>query len=320
LFPADKRPNYVETMAVVTVTVLLGLLTLVVPLSFLAILLLPLPMVYLIVKRDLNQGLLALVLVAVFVFLAVGNVSLILLLLLHIGPPAVVIGLLIKNKVSVGKSVYVLFFWALVVAGINLSYLTASGVAGFDNATGEINAVVDQMSERYLESDTTNDSERQQLMHLTEQIARQVWLFLPGMVIVWTYTATLGTFFIARRLLGGLGYAMPGGSPFSRWCLPWYSIWLVITGLALTLAGEEFSIAWTGVLGKNILFVSAFIFFVLGISVMVYLFQVWKMARIVKIIIAVIIVMYLPFIILALGVVDPVANVRRLSGDGSEGK
>jgi len=110
LFPADKRPNYVETMAVVTVTVLLGLLTLVVPLSFLAILLLPLPMVYLIVKRDLNQGLLALVLVAVFVFLAVGNVSLILLLLLRIGPPAVVIGLLIKNKVSVGKSVYVLFY------------------------------------------------------------------------------------------------------------------------------------------------------------------------------------------------------------------
>jgi len=321
VFLASKRPNYVETMAVATVTVLLGLLALVLPLlSFLAILLLPLPMVYLIVKRDLNQGLLALVLIAVFIFLAVGgNVSLVLLLLLHIGPPAVVIGLLIKNRVYVGKSVYVLFFWALVVAGINLSYLTASGLAGFDTATGEINAVVEQMSERYMDNGITGDSEQQQLIHLTEQIARLVWLFLPGMVIVWSYTATLGTFFIARRLLGGLGYAVPGGSPFSRWCLPWYSIWLVITGLALTLAGEEFAIAWIGVLGKNILFVSAFIFFVLGISVSVYLFQVWKMARIVKIIIVVIIVMYLPFVILALGVVDPVANVRRLSGDGSKG-
>lgn len=320
MFPADKYPTYVETLAVSTVTVLLGLLALVLPLFFLAILLLPLPMVYLIVKRDLNQGLLALVLAAVFIFLAVGNVPLVLLLLLHIGPPAVVIGLLIKNRVSVEQSIYVLFFWALVVAGINLSYLSASGVSGFDNATGEINSVVEQMSERYLDGGIIDDSERRQLTHLTEQMARLVWLFLPGSVIVWTYTATLCTFFIARRLLGGLGYTVPGGISFSRWRLPWYSIWLVITGLALTLAGEEFSIAWAGVLGKNILFVSAFIFFVLGISVMVYLFQVWKMARIVKIIIAVIIVMYLPFVILALGMVDPVANLRRLSGDGSEGK
>ena len=319
MFAPEKYPTYVETLAVATVTVLLGVLALVLPLFFLTVLLLPLPMVYLIVKRDLNQGLLALGLAAIFISLAVGNVPLVLLLLLHIGPPAVVIGLLIKNRVSAEQSVYVLFFWALVLAGINLSYLNAAGVSGFDNATGEINAAVEQMSERYLDSGAIDDSEREQLTHLTEQMARLVWLFLPGGVIVWTYTAILGTFFIARRLMRGQGYAVPGGIAFSRWRLPWYSIWLVITGLILTLAGEEFTIAWAGVLGKNILFVSAFIFFVLGISVMVYLFQVWKMARIVKVIIAVIIVMYLPFVILALGVVDPVANLRRLSGE-SEGK
>jgi len=319
LFPTDKYPNYVETLAVATVTVLLGLLALVLPLFFAVILLLPLPMVYLIVKKDLNQGLLALILAAMFIFLAIGNVFLVLLLILHIGPPAIVIGLLIKNRVSVEQSVYVLFFLALVVAGINLFYLNASGVSGFDNPTEEINAVVEEMSERYLDSGITDDSERQQLLQLTEKMVRLVWLFLPGFVVVWTYLAALCTFFIARRLLDGLGYAVPGGLAFSHWRLPWYSIWLVISGLALTLAGEEFAIVWTGVLGKNILFVSAFIFFVLGISVMMYLFQVWKMARIVKIIIAVIIVMYLPFVILALGVVDPVANLRRLSGEGSEG-
>lgn len=281
-------------------------------------LLAPLPLVYLIVKRDLNQGLVALVIASLFILLAVGKLTLVLLLVLHFGPPAVIIGLLIKNRVSVEQSVYMLFFWALLAAAINLTYLYLSGSAGFDNAAGEINSVVEQMSEQYL-GGGIDEGERQQLVQVAEQMNRLARLFLPGSVIVWTYTALLGSFFIARRLLAGLGFAVPGGAPFSHWRLPWYSIWLVIAGLALTLAGEEFSLTLLGMVGKNILFVSAFIFFIMGISVAVYLFQVWKMARIVKILIVVIIFLYLPFLILALGVVDPVANLRRLPGNGDEG-
>jgi len=317
LFPADKYPAYFEIPAAAAVTVLIGLLSLMLPLFFLAVMILPLPMVYLIVKRDLGQGIMVLAIAAVLFAFAVGSIPLVLLLLLHIGPPAAVIGLLIKNRVSVVQSVNALFFLTLAVAGINLAYLYATGVSGFDNTAGELHAAVEQMSGRYLDGEI-DAAEQQRLTRITEQMARLAWLFLPGSIIVWTYTAVLGTFFIARRLLGRLGYAVSGGIPFSRWSLPWYSIWLVITGLALTLAGEEFPVTWAATLGKNILFVSAFIFFVLGISVLAYLFQRWKMARIVKILIAVIIVLYLPFVILALGLVDPVANLRRLSGEVSE--
>lgn len=317
MFPTDKYPVYFEVSAAAAVTVLIGLLSLVLPIFFLAVMLLPLPLVYLIVKRDLGQGLVAFSMAAIFFILVVGNVSLVLLLLLHIGPPAVAIGLLLKNKATVVRSAYTLFFLTLAVAGINLAYLYATGVSGFDNAAAEFHAMLEQMSGQYLDGEA-GDAEKQRLTQLTEQMARLVWLFLPGSVFVWTYTAVLGTFFIARGLMVRLGHAISGGIPFFRWCLPWYSIWLVITGLALTMAGEEFSVTWAAVLGKNILFVSVFIFFVLGISVMAYFFQVWKMARIVKIILVVIIVVYLPFFILALGLVDPVANLRRLSGEESK--
>lgn len=318
MLPADKYPVYLETMAVATVTVLAGLLALFAPLFFLSVLLAPLPTVYLIVKRDLLQGLLALALASVFIFLAVGKLTLVLLLLLHFAPPAVTIGLLIKNRVGVEQSAYVLFAVALVAAGINISYLYLAGAAGFETTGSEINSVVERMSEQYADNGLS-EAERQHLLEITGQMSRLAQLFLPGSVIVWTYTAAIGTFFLARRLLRGRGFTVAGGMEFSRWRLPWYSIWLVITGLALTLAGDEFAPEIAAMVGKNILFVSGFIFFVLGISVTVYFYRAWHAARVIKIVIAVLLVLYLPFVILALGVIDPVANLRRLPGNGDEG-
>ncbi len=315
---ADRYPVYVETFAAAAITVIAGFLGLATPLFFLAVLLMPLPVAYLIVKRDLNQGLLSLALASMFLLSIVGRFDLLLLLMLHFGPPAVIIGLLIKNKTTVVQSVYILFFWALAASTITLAFIYSVGY-GDNGAASEVNKVVEQMSEYYMAAGIIDEEGRRQLDGISQQLGRLAQLFLPASVIVWTSIMVNGTYFIARRLFSKLGYSIPGGVKFSEWRLPWYSVWLVIAGLALTLAGDEFSLHLGGAIGKNILFVSAFIFFIQGISVMAYFLQVWRIPGVVKVIIALAVFLYMPFIILALGLIDPVANLRRLPGNGGEG-
>ncbi|MCL2337160.1 MAG: YybS family protein [Firmicutes bacterium] len=313
--PTDKYPAFLEIPGAAALTVVIGLLSLLPLMSLPALILLPLPAVYLLVKRDLAQALLALAIAAAA--LAVVSSSLLLLLLVHAGPGAVLMGLLIKNKASVAQSLNALFVLAVAVAGIEIALLYASGAVGFDSFSGEADAALQQVSRLYLNSKITAE-EQQRLVQMAKQAIHLTWLLLPGTIFVWTYAAVLGTFFVARRQLGRLGYAIAGGTPFSRWILPWYSIWLAIASLALMLGGEQFSVAWADTFGKNILFVAAIIFFVQGLSVITYLFQTWKMTRIVKIALVVIILLYLPFVLPALGLIDPIADLRRLSRKTSE--
>ena len=319
MLPTEKYRTLAEILAVAMVTMLIGLLGLVTPLFILAALLLPLPLAYLVVRRDLNRGLLALGLASLFLFLVVGNVSLVLMLLLYFGPPGIIIGLLIKNRVPVQNSIYAVFFWALLASGINLTYVYITGEAGANNSAAEISSMVEQLSEQYLDEGAIDETEQQQLIKVAQQMSYLAQLLLPGSVIIWTTVVTLVSFFLVRRLLAPQGYAHSGGMEFARWQLPWYSIWLVIGGLALTLAGDEFAMPLLDAVGKNILLVSAFIFFMLGLSIVKYFFRSWKAVWLVKFMVVVILVLYLPFVILVLGVIDPVANLRRFPGNGGEG-
>jgi uncharacterized protein YybS (DUF2232 family) len=319
----DKYPNVPETVIVATVTALLGLLGLyITPVFFLTSLILPVPLAYLILKRDLRHGLLALMMSTVMLMFAFTHIKAALLMVLQFGPPGVIVGLLLKNRVTVSKSINVLFFWALVAAAVNLIISFAVNDAGTAKVAHEFRATMDQMARVYMQNGIMDESGRQQFMAAAEQIARLVQTFIPGSVVVWSLIMTLASYFITRYIMHRLGLAQTEKFDFARWQLPWYSTWLVITGLALTLGGDELAISTMEIVGKNILYIAAFVFFALGTAVLTYFMQVWKASRVVKIIIIVVLTLYLPFTItmtLACGVVDPLVNLRRLTANGDEG-
>jgi len=319
----EKYPNVMETVIVATVTALLGLLGLyIAPVFFLTSLILPVPLAYLILKRDLRHGLLSLLMSTVMLMFAFTHIRAALLMALQFGPPGVIIGLLLKNRVTVSKSMNVLFFWALVAAAGNLIISFVINDAGTARVAHEFRATMDQMARMYMQNGIMDESGRQQFMAAAEQIARLVQLFIPGSVVVWSLVMTLASYFITRYIMHRLGLAQTEKFDFARWQLPWYSTWLVITGLALTLAGDVLLINAMETVGKNMLYIAAFIFFALGTAVLTYFMQVWKVSRVVKIIIVVALILYLPFTItltLACGVVDPLVNLRRLTACEDEG-
>ncbi|SFG90124.1 Uncharacterized conserved protein YybS, DUF2232 family [Desulfotomaculum arcticum] len=319
----DNYPALIETVVVAGLLALLGLLGLyIVPAFYLVTLLLPVPLAYLIIKNNLLYGLLSLGLATFMLIVAFGHIGSALMLVMQFGPTGVIIGLLIKNKVSVDSSMAVLFFWALAVAALNLFVSFVLSGVGYANVTTEFRAAMDQVAEMYRQNGMMDEIGRQQFQQVADQIIHLVQVLLPGTIAVWTIFMTIFTYFITRLLIRKLGYDAAPEFKFLEWRLPWYSIWLVITGLAMAMAGEEFSLRIVNIIGKNILYISAFIFFVLGTAVLMFFLRAWKMPKVVKIIITVALFLYLPLataIILSLGVVDPVANLRRLSTDSDEG-
>lgn len=321
----EKNPIVIEVIIVATVTALLGLLGFyIAPAFFLTTLIMPLPLVYLIAKRDLLRGLLALLMTTVMLIIAFSQVKAVLLLIMQFGPLGIIIGLLLKNKVSVDKSMSVLFFWALILAGVNLLFSFVLSGMGMSQVTEEFRLAMKQMAELYGQNGIMSESDRQQFLIASEQVANLVQIYLPGSVAIWSIITTLLSYFLSKQLVKNLGISLPDNFQFTRWRLPWYSIWLIIIGLATTMLGDEKSVAILETTGKNILYISAFIFFILGNGVLVYWLQAWKVSKLVKIIAIVIMTIYLPFTIvftLTCGVLDPVVNLRRLphNGEGTKG-
>lgn len=314
-FKKNSKAIYEIAVVAAAMTFLGGLGLVLVPLYFLATLLLPIPLAFLIVRRNLYHGLGALAITTALLVLATGSWGNILLMALQFGSVGIFIGLLLKNQVAVDKSMAVLFFWSLLLGGLNILVIYLVSSIGASGVAAESYAFMERTSDFYLEKGIIDEAGRQQIMEAARGINRLVQVLVPGSMAVWTILMTMFTYFMTRRLMRKLNYSLADEFKFTRWQLPWYSIWLVIVGLAMVMAGEQFSLTFLNIAGSNILFMAAFIFFVLGLAVLVYLLRVWKINHILKTAIILAAVFYFPFtavLVLSLGVADPVANLRRL--------
>jgi len=315
LHSMEKYRSAIEVLTAATIMAVLGLLGLyVAPLFFLIMLLLPLPLVYLILKRDLFYAVYAAILTTIMLMIAFGHIRSVGLLVLQFAPLGVLVGLILKNKVAVNKSMAVLFLGALLIAALNLFFSFVLSGAGIAQVTDEFRVTMEQMAQLYTQNGMLDEADRQEYLALTEQIADLVQTFLPGSVAVWNIMLTMATYFLARHWMHKLGFSILDNFNFTKWQLPWYFIWLIIIGLALTMGGDELSWQIIEVTGKNILYIAAFIFFVLGISVIIYYLQLWKISKVVKIIIVLVLLLYLPFtavMALTIGIIDTMINLRR---------
>ncbi|NLI11474.1 YybS family protein [Pelotomaculum propionicicum] len=285
------------------------------PLYFIAAVLLPLPVMMLVLRLDLRYAALGLLVGALFLGILINSHLEADLFVLKFGLLGVCYGLLFKNRVAPGKS---------LAAGILCSVaLTLIFAAGFYFLTGNNPFVLGeeglQAAEQWLAANQSaglfNDLPAEWQSSFGESVVATFELLLPGQYVVTAAIEAACAFLLAVAWLRRVNYFTSAPPAFTALSLPWYSVWGLITGLALTLGGDLFSWTLAAKTGKNILFVLFYLYLILGLSVFIYFFRKVNLAKPIKISILILAVVYLPFslmIILLLGVVDPLVNLRRL--------
>lgn len=316
----SKNQALVEGAFFAALTVVLGLMGLYIPpLLFVTTLLMPLPLAVLVRRRDLRLGLMSLLVASALMFILFGRPITVFLLILQSGPLGILLGLLFKNRVSAGPGIIAC---SVVAAAMTvLTLLISFWITGINPfAVGEeMRRSMEQVVEWYRRAGWVDESALRELEAGTRQMTRLVALLLPANLVIWSVISAYITYALTRLVFIRINYEVTPLPPFSRWKFPWYIIWGGITGLALTLLGDEFAIPGLGAVGKNILYIVGFLHFILGISVATYFVKNWKIARVLKYLIVGLVALYWPFalsVLLTLGIMDPILNVRRLPADG----
>lgn len=320
----SKNQALVEGAFFAALMVVLGLMGLYIPfLLFITTLAMPIPLAVLVRRRDLRLGLMALIVASALMFILFGRPLTVLMLVLQAGPLGLLLGLLFKNRVSAGPGIIAS---SVVAAAMTvLTFLIAFWITGINPfAMGEeMRRSMEQAMEWYRQAGWLDESALREMESTVQQLVRLAALLLPANLVIWSVISAYITYALTRLVLMRIGYDATPLPSFSQWRFPWYVIWGGIAGLALVLLGDELKMEGLGAAGKNILYVMGFLHFILGLSVATYFIKNWKIAKGLKYLIVGLVALYWPFalsVLLTLGVMDPIMNVRRLPTDGGTTK
>lgn len=284
-------------------------------LGLLATVFFPLPLILLVMRLDIRYAGLCLVVTGACLFMLVPAQTPALLMFLPAGLLGVLYGLLFKNQVSPGTSIFAGLAGAAVftlLSALLVDVLTGIKLFALDQGS---RLFVEQWLEANNSVSVFSDLPPELQGNFNENVVSIFELFIPGQYIVASAASAVLSYFAARTALRWMQFELPTFPAFSRISVPWYVIWGLISGLGLTLGGDYLSLPLVGKIGKNILFVLFYIHLVLGVSVAVYFFRNAKLARPFKLALLALGLVYLPFsisIFLLLGVVDPLINMRQL--------
>ncbi|MCL6560751.1 MAG: YybS family protein [Firmicutes bacterium] len=292
------------------------------PLFFLTNLVIPVILAVLVRRQSLQAGVAALIVFSILVLLFVGPKLAVVILIFQTAPLGLVLGLLFKNHASAGISI--------VFSCVTLAVFTLFGLAVSIWVTGnnplmageEVKQAMAQVADWYARVGLTERLPRNELEKILAETAVTVSQLIPAHLVIWSFISAFLTYFLARQALVKLAYSPAPLPPFAQWQVPWYISWGVIAGLGLTLAGDSLKIFPAAVLGKNMLYVSGFLYFVAGLAVCNFYLTKWSVSRLVKFFFIGLAVFYLPFVVVALavlGILDSFFDLRR-SRSGKKGK
>ncbi|VFU12138.1 conserved membrane hypothetical protein [anaerobic digester metagenome] len=296
--------------------VLAGLAGLYLPfLATLATICLPLPLILLVIRTDIRYGLAGLAAAGLILTVLSSEPVMTLVLIVSYGVLGILYGLLFKNRMS---------SWKVFVTGIIGSVVLAlMSAAVIYLVNGEnifvLNEEARQAALQWLAANqgsmTLNDLPAGWQEEFTNKILDVLELLIPGQYIITTAASAAVTYFLARVALKRFDFPLPPAFELTRIYLPWYSVWGLIAGLGLTLAGDYFGMPLAAKIGKNILFILFYVYLALGLSVGAYFFRKLKVAMLIKLTFLFLAILYIPFsllVFLLLGVVDTLVNLRRL--------
>jgi hypothetical protein len=221
------------------------------------------------------------------------------LVVVEMGLPGLLLGLLFKNHVPGGRALAAAVGTAVAVAA---ACLLAAWRTGLWFAPPEsVPAALEPLAGE------------------TQVWVRHFWeaarLLGPANFLLWAAVVAVVGYFTLDRLFRYWG--LPAGGPVAwrHLCLPWYTVWLPISGLSLTLAGDHWGWTTVAAVGKNVLYLSVWPFLAVGSAVVVYYFRALRGQRALRFLVLAALLFYWPFALVVctlIGVLDSVYNWRRL--------
>lgn len=310
----------VEGALFAVLTALLGLMGVYVPpLQLITNFVWTLPIIVLIIRNDMRVGIMATVIASLLLFLFSDPVSAA-MLFLQFGALGITYGYFFKKQASAGKTLFYGTLVALISTVVAMSFSFA--VVGvkpqemFKSMEASITPTIEMYRQLGLLAKLkASGMTETQLRDMLKAMVEMSKMLLPaGLVLAAMFSAFIN-FVMARFLLRKLAFQVPEMPPFTNWRLPWYSIWGFIVGLSAILIAQYYNIVWLGNVGKNVLYVYFPFLFAIGLSVATYFFKSEKVLPMFKAIAIFFSIINIPvaiFIILTLGLFDPLTDYRRL--------
>ncbi|MBE3586751.1 YybS family protein [Desulfofundulus thermocisternus] len=318
-----RHDNLVEGAIFASLTAVIAHLGLLVPPLFpLISVVIPLPLAVLVKKRDLVTGALALVVAAVLLLVFYGRPVTVMMLLIQLGPLGLLLGLLFKNRVRAGLAVAMAAGIAVILNVITLLsgfwFLGINPLAAGSGIYGDI----EQLLAFYQHQGLIEPGMEDEIRHLLQEMVQLMTLLFPANLVLWSLVSTTITYYLGQVVLQRLGYVVETLPPFRQWQIPWYFVWIVITGLLLFLTGDALNKQSVAAAGKNLVYLGAFLYLVAGLSVLGFYFDRFQLSRAVRLILTVVLIVYWPFTVVALtilGLVDSLLNIRQAAQHRKKG-
>ncbi|RKO65535.1 YybS family protein [Desulfofundulus salinus] len=318
-----RHDALVEGAFIAGLTVVIALSGLSVPpLFLLSNLVTPLPLAVLVRRHDLKTGAVALMVAAALLFVLYGRPVTVLMLVIQMGPLGLLLGLLFKNHVRAGLAVAVA---AVVAAGLTLLTLVLGfWITGINPLVigPQMHQGAEHLLEWYRQQGFIEPGMEEELRRLLQEMIQLAAILLPANLVIWSLVSTFITYYLGQVVFRRLGYVVTPLPSFREWQFPWYLVWILILGLALFMGGDALGKQVFSAAGKNLLYIGACLYLVLGLAVVSFYFARWQLSRSVKILLAVALLLYWPFaviMLITLGLVDSLLNIRHLNHHGDKG-
>jgi len=279
----------------------------------------PLPIIVLILRFELNTGLMALAVALAIIAMTAGPLGA-LSLGLRGGLTALILGHAFKKNWSPGLTV--LSGGVVTVLGTAVLLVVSFALLGGPLLdTAELERLVNETMDTYrryglldpmLQQGITEEEVERQL----RQAVSLALALVPGMMFISSLVAAGITYLLARATLKRLGYAIEPLPAFRYWQVPWYTVWGLILGLALLLAGDYLGYKPVLLIGQNIVYIYLPLLLINGLAVAVYYYHRWHLSPFLKAIGLAVMVINLPVTVIFLmivGAFDPLFNYRKLS-------
>jgi len=241
------------------------------PIKFLVDYIWGIPLIIIVKKYNLGIGLLTLA-TTFFITWMLTDPIMTLLLVVKLAPLALVYALLFKGEVRPGVTLLSGVIVALLsdlVTLLGYMYLAQVPIIPSDEA-------LRMQTQQFAEFYTKFGMDAEQARQLVDSAVKLSLMLIPSTLAVVAIFRAFLTYILAAKVLRKMNYGVAALPPFSDWRLPWYSIWSIILGLGMSLAGDEYQIKILSDIGKNLIFIFIPLFMVTGIAVVTKFFKTWR--------------------------------------------
>lgn len=307
----NKTKAFTESVlitAIMTVYILLGL-------NFIPIIgiLYPIPFVVLGIRNGIKHNVLSILASSILVGLLVDLYTGAFIFIIF-GPLSIVLTYLIKKRKSSQDILVICTIISLISYLITIRLIGRVSGINFSHQLDETFKQALKMQVDVMKDMGLSSYEMYKTEGLLENAFDYVLLIVPSMVIVFSLFTSYLNYLISSSILKRLGYGEMKIPKFSHFRLPGN----IILGTIVMFLGssllKKFKISYYETIFINVTVLAALIFFLQGLAVISYLLNKINLSRILKTIIMLAIILFIPLggFISLLGLLDAVFNFRRI--------